>query len=160
MILFCFVHFIIITLTLLDLLGRMSKTLDTNICYTFHTINHAVYIIFNCVVFFFFFDCARNARIHSSDIMIFDAKKRIWKYAILIPLILLIGHFVANASCAVFKFPTLHTIVYTTHIGIEFVVVYFYFTWYKNQLQKFVGGVDINEKNDQKPNDTFDYGEG
>lgn len=155
MLFFCLLHFIIILVTILDLISKLLHKLDTNLCYTFHTLNHSVYILFNITVFFFFFDCARNARIHSTDIVIFDTKKKLWIYALIIPVVLLGGHFLANIMCSIIKFPKLHTIVYSFHIGFELLIVYFYFGWYQRQLREFVGGIE-HEQDVNPADSTFD----
>lgn len=131
---------------------------ETKICSSMHLFNHGIYLLFNLLILFFFFDCARNSRIHSTDVLIFTTKRRAAKYGIPIPFVLLAGYFATNYSCKVIKFPRLHTIVYCFHLLVEIGLIYGYFGWYQKQLVNLTDATELDEVNDNVDNEkTFNF---
>lgn len=138
-------HLVISFTVSLSILGTFSITGETKICSTMHLFNHGLYLLFNLLVLYFFFDCARNSRIHSTDVLIFTTKKKVAKYGIPIPIILFAGHFMANYTCKTIKFPRFHTFVYCFHLLVELGLMYGYFGWYQKQLVNLTDATELDE---------------
>ena len=118
---------------------------ETLICSTSHLFNHGCYLSFNIIVLAFFFDCARNARIHSTDVLIFTTKRRAARFGMPFPITILGGHFFANVVCKTIKFPRFHTMFYCTHLLVELALIYFYFGWYQRQLITLTDSTELED---------------
>ena len=134
---FCFmmtltaIHVVICITATMHFLTHMFIPGETKFCSSCHLFNHGLYLFFNLAVLVFFFNCTRNAKIHSTDVLIFTVKRNTAKYGLVIPIVQFIGHFLANISCQTIKFPTFHTVFYCTHLFLELGLIYFYFRWYQ-----------------------------
>ena len=158
---FCFMmtltilHVIICITASMHFLSHINMPGETKLCSTSHLFNHGLYLAFNLIVLMFFFDCARNARIHSTDVLIFTTKRKAAKYGVPIPFIQFGGHFVANIFCQAIKFPGFHTLFYCSHLVIELGLIYFYFGWYQRQLVSLTDSHELDEIDTSQHEETF-----
>ena len=148
---FCFmmtltvVHTLICFTAIMHFFGKMNMPGETKLCSTSHLVNHGLYLGFNVVVLLFFLDCSRNAKIHSTDVLIFSQKRKSAKYGVPIFVIQIICYFFANFVCKTIKFPGFHAVFYLSHLFLELVMIYYYFKWYQRQLVKLTDSHELDE---------------
>jgi len=114
-------------------------------CAVGHLSEHSIYLCGNLLICLFFFHCARYSKIHSNDIEILETKKSATIYIIPVTGIIFFSHVVINKICQTVKFPGMFTFVYCSHLLIEFLIVYFYFGWYRSELTGMSSIRDIQE---------------
>lgn len=152
------IHLFISLTVMFSILSTFAMVGETKMCSSMHLFNHGLYLLFNLMILFFFFDCARNSRIHSTDVLIFTTKRRAAKYGIPIPFLLFAAYFATNYSCKVIKFPRFHTFVYCFHLLAEIGLIYGYFGWYQKQLVNLTDATELDEINDVSDNEkTFNF---
>ena len=158
---FCFMmsltvlHLIIGLTSLMDLLANLHIPGETFRCSYSHFFNHLLYFSVNAILLLFFFDCARNAKIHSTDVLIFSNKKRFTKYGIPVVVLQFLGYFLADFTCQTIKFPGFRTTLYCLHLIIEVALVYYYFGWYQRQLVSLTDSQELDEMDVNKTEPTY-----
>ena len=127
-------HLVVGLVSLMDLLGNLHIPGETFRCSSTHFFNHLLYLGFNAILLLFFLDCARNAKIHSTDVLIFSNKKRFTKYGIPVFVFQFLGYFLSDFTCRTIKFSGMRSALYCLHTIVEVGLVYYYFGWYQRQL--------------------------
>ena len=139
----CLAHLIIVVTCSINLLQTINTIKDSAVCTSVHISNHGLYLLANFIAMIFFFDMARNSRVHSTDVLIFTTKRKYVRFGLITPFLLAVGYLVANLVCEKFKFPRLDTMIYCSHLGLELYLVQMYLGWFQTQLINLTDATEL-----------------
>lgn len=116
-----------------------SDRLRETKCSIMHFSCRLLYLAMNFGMFLYFAHLARNSKIQSIDIYIFDLQIRLIRVMWLIPLLLWAAHLLAGGFCPKEPFPTGVTLFHFMHLELELIILYLYVIWYQTELKRYSG---------------------
>jgi len=145
-------HLGLVFLTLVQSLRDSSK--QSKLCGFMHFSNRLVYLGLNFLFAVYFGHLARNAKIQSMDIYIFDFQKKIVRGALFLPLALIGNYLLSTRLCPSEPLDFSLCTLYFGHLLTEICLLLFYLDWYQAELRKYGG--DSQQPDTAKNNETFD----
>lgn len=130
------------------------KTMESTKCGSLHMATRLLYLSLNLVMLLYVFNLARKAKIQSMDIYIFDLQIRIVKILMPVVCTLCVCYLLTNHMCVTNKFPEIHFLLYFSHLMVELLALWAYFTWYQAELKRYCGAEDTPADN-QPASTTF-----